>query len=79
MSGRLWGIVQKHLDDYGVREGAEFARRIGTSPPAVSSWLRTLQDERFLVEVSDVTRRSYDQVFEAVPGHPLPTEGGAKR
>lgn len=69
MSGHLWEIIQKHLDDYGVRE-AEFARRIGTSPQTVSSWkkrgLRTLPDKRLLVGVSDVTRRSYDEVLDAV-------------
>lgn len=69
MSGHLWDIIQKHLDDYGVRE-AEFARRIGTSPQTVSSWkkrgLRTLPDKRLLIGVADVTRRSYDEVLDAV-------------
>lgn len=65
----LWRIIQAHLDAYGVTE-AEFARRIGTSPQTVSSWkkrgLRTLPDKRLLVGVSDVTRRSYDEVLDAV-------------
>ncbi|WP_434966270.1 hypothetical protein [Janibacter indicus] len=69
MSGHLWETIQKHLDDYGVRE-AEFAQRIGTSPQIVSSWkargLRTLPDKRLLVGVSDVTRQSYEEVLDAL-------------
>lgn len=61
--------TKKHLDDYGVRE-AEFARRIGTSPQTVSSrkkrGLKTLPDKKVLVGVPDVTRRSYDEVLDAV-------------
>jgi transcriptional regulator with XRE-family HTH domain len=68
VQGHLWQIIQKHLDDYGVRE-AEFARRIGTSPQTVSSWkkrgVRSLPAKRLLVGVSDVTRRPYDEVLTA--------------
>ena len=68
MQGHLWSIIQKHLDDYGVRE-AEFARRIGTSPQTVSSWknrgVRSLPAKHLLVGVSDVTRRPYDEVLTA--------------
>ena len=69
MEGHLWKIIQKHLDDYGVRE-AEFARRIGTSPQTVSSWkkrgIRSLPTKDLLVGVSDVTRQPYDVVLTAV-------------
>lgn len=68
MTGRLYAIVQQHLDDYGVTE-AEFARRIGTSPQTVNSWkqrgVRSLPDKQLLVGVSDVTRRPYDEVLSA--------------
>lgn len=69
MEGHLWAIIQKHLDDYGPSE-AEFARRIGTQPQTVSSWkkrgIRSLPAKHLLVGVSDVTRKSYDEVLTAV-------------
>lgn len=69
MTEHLWQIIQKHLDDYGVRE-AEFARRIGTSPQTVNSWklrgVRSFPEKSLLVGVSNVTRRPYSEVLDAV-------------
>lgn len=66
---QLWQIIQKHLDETGVRE-AEFARRIGTSPTTVNSWknrgVRNLPDRRLLQSVAEVTGVRYNDVLRAV-------------
>lgn len=67
--GELWTIIQRHLDETGVRE-AEFARRIGTSPTTVNSWknrgVRSLPDRKLLDAVADVTGTKYSDVLRAV-------------
>lgn len=66
---RVWDIVQKHIDDYGVRE-AEIARRMGTVPQTLNSWkkrgLTKLPDAALILGLSEVTKRPYREVLDAV-------------
>ena len=66
--GRLIGIVQAHLDRYGVSE-AEFARRIGTSPQTVNSWrkrgIRQPPSRALLEQVAAITGTPYADVLDA--------------
>lgn len=66
---RLWGIIQTHLDEYGVREAA-FARRMGTTPQTLNSWknrgLRKLPERWLLEAVARETRTPYRDVLAAV-------------
>lgn len=66
--GELWGIIQAHLDRYGVREAA-FARRIDTTPQNLNSWktsgLRRLPNKDLLAAVARETGTSYQTVLDA--------------
>ncbi len=68
--GRLWGIIQAHLDEYGVREAA-FARRMGTIPQTINGWkhrgVRELPSRQLLDAVARETRTDYiDVLFAAL-------------
>jgi len=67
--GELWGIIQGHLDEYGVRE-AEFARRMGTGPQTINAWkkrglISRLPEKRLLEAVAREARTPYDVVLRA--------------
>ncbi|WP_186812663.1 hypothetical protein [Cellulomonas composti] len=66
--GHLWQIVQKHLDEYGVREAA-LARKMGTRPQTLNSWknrgLKQLPERRLLDSLAVATRTPYETVLEA--------------
>lgn len=66
--GHLYAIVQRHIDNYGVRE-AELARRVGTSPQTINSWknrgVRALPSRAILLKLAEVTRTAYADVLEA--------------
>lgn len=64
----LWGIVQRHLDAYGVRAAA-LARRMGTSPQTLDSWkhrgVRALPRRHLLEALARETRTPYGDVLIA--------------
>jgi len=66
--GELYGIIQKHLDRYGVREAA-LARLMGTSSQTINSWktrgVRQLPTRTLLEAVARETGTSYDVVLHA--------------
>lgn len=68
MDGVLWGIIQAHLDRYGVREAA-FARRMGTSPQTINTWktqgIRRLPERWLLEAVARETMTPYGAVLHA--------------
>lgn len=68
MNGELWGIIQAHLDRYGVYE-AVFARRMGTSPQTINTWktngLKQLPARRLLEAVARETMTPYANVLHA--------------
>jgi hypothetical protein len=68
MRGELWGIIQEHLDRYGVREAA-FARRMGTSPQTINTWkvhgLKRLPERWLLEAVARETGTPYSGVLYA--------------
>lgn len=68
MNGELWGIIQAHLDRYGVYE-ATFARRMGTSPQTINTWktngLKQLPARRLLEAVARETGTPYANVLHA--------------
>lgn len=64
----LWGLIQAHLDEYGVTD-AEFARRMHVSPQTLNSWkkrgVRQLPSRDKLDAVAELTRNSYAHVLDA--------------
>lgn len=66
--GELYGIIQRHLDRYGVREAA-LARLMGTSSQTVNSWktrgVRQLPTRPLLEAVARETRTPYEVVLRA--------------
>jgi hypothetical protein len=67
--GEFWGIIQAHLDRYGVREAA-FARKIGTVSQTTSNWkhrgLSQLPKRELLEAVARETSTPYEAVLRAV-------------
>ena len=67
--GEFWGIIQAHLDRYGVREAA-FARKIGTVSQTTSNWkhrgLAQLPKRELLEAVARETSTPYEVVLDAV-------------
>lgn len=67
--GEFWGIIQAHLDRYGVREAA-FARKIGTVSQTTSNWkhrgLAQLPKRELLEAVARETSTPYEVVLRAV-------------
>jgi len=66
--GELYGIIQKHLDRYGVREAA-LARLMGTSSQTINSWktrgVRQLPTRPLLEAVARETATPYEVVLQA--------------
>jgi len=66
--GELYGIIQKHLDRYGVREAA-LARLMGTSSQTINSWktrgVRQLPTRALLEALARETGTPYDVVLRA--------------
>jgi hypothetical protein len=66
--GELWGIIQGHLDRYGVREAA-FARRMVVNPQTINAWktrgLRRLPERWLLEAVARETGTQYNAVLHA--------------
>jgi hypothetical protein len=89
--GEFWGIIQAHLDRYGVREAA-FARKIGTVSQTTSNWkhrgLAQLPKRELLEAVARETSTPYEVVLGAVlvdigyltsePGGDAPTAPSAQ-
>jgi lambda repressor-like predicted transcriptional regulator len=67
MTGELMGLIQAHLDKYGVKR-AEFARRAGTTPQTVQNWIdrpTTLPRREHLEGVARVIGVPYAVVLAA--------------
>lgn len=66
--GELWGIIQAHLDRYGVTEAA-FARRMGAPAQTLNGWkiqgLRRLPGRGLLEAVARETSTPYAEVLAA--------------
>lgn len=64
----LIGIVQAHMDQYGVSE-AEIARRIGATPQTVNQWrngeLKQLPRQKYLQSLAELTKTDYVTVLSA--------------
>lgn len=66
--GELWGIIQAHLDRYGVTDAA-FARRMGAPAQTLNGWknqgLRRLPGRQLLEAVARETSTPYADVLAA--------------
>jgi DNA-binding transcriptional regulator YdaS (Cro superfamily) len=64
----LHGIIQRHMDEFGVREAA-LARLMGTASTTINSWktrgVRQLPSRRLLEAVARETRTPYETVLRA--------------
>lgn len=79
--GELWGIIQAHLDRYGVTDAA-FARRMGAPAQTLNGWknqgLRRLPGRHLLEAVARETSTPYAEVLAAALvdiGYASPTSG----
>lgn len=79
--GELWGIIQAHLDRYGVTDAA-FARRMGAPAQTLNGWknqgLRRLPGRQLLEAVARETSTPYADVLAAALvdiGYASPTGG----
>jgi hypothetical protein len=66
--GELYGIIQRHLDRYGVREAA-LARRMDTSSQTINSWktrgVKQLPTRKLLEALARETGTPYAVVLQA--------------
>ncbi len=67
--GRLYDLIQEHIDSQGYRVSKrQVAGNIGVAPSTIDNWRepKELIDKAFLVSIARVTRNPYNRVLDAL-------------